>query len=101
MNNAKGENNQLLRYWIFYFAAQILAYTCWLICLPGPTPHLLKRWNWALQPELDEHTFLISTKKENKYTAIFSADAIFCISIYRFIKCTAKSHFENDVRQFP
>ena len=46
----------------------------WLICMPGPTPHLLKRWNLALQPELDEHTFffffLISTKKESKYTAI-------------------------------
>ena len=56
---------------------------------------------WALQPELDEHTFFISTKKGSKYTAIFSADAIFCISIYHFIKCTAKSQFENDVTQFP
>ena len=34
--------------------------------MPGPTPQLLKRWNWALQPELDEHTFLIFTKKESK-----------------------------------
>ena len=45
--------------------------------------------------------FLISMEKESKYTAIFSVDAIFCISIYRFIKCTAKSQFENDIRQFP
>ena len=64
--------------------------------MPDPTPHLLKRWNWALQLELDEHTFLISTKKESKYTAIYSVHhAIF--SIYHFIKCTAKSQFGNDV----
>ena len=31
--------------------------------MQGPTPNLLKRWNCALQPELDEHTFFISTKK--------------------------------------
>ena len=65
--------------------------------MQGPTPHMLKRWNWALQPELEEHTFFISTKKESKYTAMISADAIFCISIYRYIKCTAKSQFKNVV----
>ena len=90
MNNAMGKNNQLLtllvKIWIFYFAAQILAPTkndliCWLICMPGPTPHY--------------------STQESKYTAIVSADAIFCISIYRFIKCTAKSQYENDVKLFP
>ena len=25
--------------------------------MPGPTSNLLKRWNCALQPELDEHSF--------------------------------------------
>ena len=73
----------------------------WLKCMPGPTPHLFNRWNWALKSELDEHTFLISTTKKSKYMAILSAHAIFCISIYRFIKCTAKSQLENDVIQFP
>ena len=47
--------------------------------MPGPTPLLLKRWNWALQPELDEHTFLISTKTESKYTAI-SMHMLFFVS---------------------
>ena len=73
----------------------------WLMWMSGPISHLLKRWNWVWQPELDEHTFFGFHEKESKYTAIFSAHAIFCISIYRFIKCTAKSQFENDVRQFP
>ena len=69
--------------------------------MPGPIPHLLKRWNLALRPKLDKHTVLISMEKESKCTAIFSAHTIFCISIYRVIKCTAKSQFENDVRQIP
>ena len=86
MNNAIRKNNQLLRYRQKYefslFADQILASTknilnYWLICIQ--TPHLLKRWNCALQPELDEHTFLISTKKENKYTAI-SMHVLFSLS---------------------
>ena len=41
---------------------------------------LVKKWNWVLQPELDEHTFLISTKKESKYMANINAHTIFCIT---------------------
>ena len=63
MNNAIRKKNQLLRYRQKFefslFADQILASTknnlnYWSICMPGPTPHMLKRWNWALQPELDD-----------------------------------------------
>ena len=32
--------------------------------MQGPTPHMLKRWNWALQPELEEHTFSFPLKKK-------------------------------------
>ena len=69
--------------------------------MPGPTPHLLKRWNWALQLELDEHTFFDFHEKRKQVHGIINAHAIFCMSIYRFIKCTAKAQYENDVRQFP
>ena len=58
MNNAIGENNQLLGYWQKYeFSVLLLKFwhplktidlICWLICIPGPTPQLLKRWNCAL-----------------------------------------------------
>ena len=63
MNNVIGENNQLLSYWQKYeFSILLFKFwpplikkdlICWLISMPGPTPHLLNRWNWALQPELD------------------------------------------------
>ena len=50
----------------------------------GPTPHLLKRWNWALQPELDEHTFFDFHKKKKKKkktsTRQYSVQMLFSVS---------------------
>ena len=89
-NNAVRKNIERLRYRQKYefslFGYQILTSTKkqseLLVNMPGllhTVPHLLKRWNWALQPELDEHTFLISTKKDSKYTP-YSVYMLFSVS---------------------
>ena len=48
---------------------------------------------------MNVHPFLISTKKESKYTANLIDMLTLCITIHRSIKCTSKSQFQNDVRQ--
>ena len=69
--------------------------------MSGPTPHLLKRWNCALQPELNEHTFFDFHEKRKQVHGKFNAHAILSIPIYRSIKCTSKPQFQNDVKHFP
>ena len=77
MNSAIRKNDQLSRYLKKYefslFGVQNLASTknninFWLICMPDPSLHLLKRWKWASQTELDENTFFLFSRKKKKAT---------------------------------
>ena len=50
--------------------------------MPGPTPHLLKRWNWVLQPELDEHTFFLFPRKKKASARQYSVQMLSSVSTF-------------------